>query len=66
MYIYIDSYIKTSGKLPTKNLQLIHTQIKINSNITLKIVIKPQENRTREEGGKNAIKTNPKQLIKWQ
>ena len=36
--------------MQTKNLQLIHKQIrKINSNATLKIVIKPQEERTREE-----------------
>ena len=49
MYIYIDSHIKISGQLQTKNLQLIHKQIrKINSNTTLKIVIKPQEERTRE------------------
>ena len=62
-YIYINSYIKTSGQLQTKNLQLIHKQIrKINSNTTLKIVIKPQEERTREEGKKKrATKTNPKQ-----
>ena len=45
----------------------IDTQRKINSNTTLKIVIKPQEERTREEGKKKiATKTNPKQLIKWQ
>ena len=37
---------------------------KINSNTTLKIVIKPQEKRKREE--KRATKTNQKQLIKWQ
>ena len=35
-----------------KNLPWIHTQIrKINSNTTLKIVIKPQEERTREGKG---------------
>ena len=45
----------------------IHTQIrKINSNTTLKRVIKPQEERTREEGKKKEQRTNPKQLIKWQ
>ena len=39
--------------MQTKNLQTIHTQIrKINSNTTLKIVIKPEEERTREEGKK--------------
>ena len=53
IYIYIDSYIKTSGQLQTKNLQLIHKQIrKINSNTTLKTVIKPQGERTRDEGKK--------------
>ena len=37
----------------TKNLQLIHKQIiKINSNTTLRIVIKLQEERKREEGKK--------------
>ena len=47
----IHPYIKTSGQLKTKNLQLINIQRgKINSNTTLKIVIKPQEERTR--GGK--------------
>ena len=36
--------------MQTKNLQLIQTQIrKINSNTTLKIDIKPEEERTREE-----------------
>ena len=43
----------------------IDTQRKINSNTTLKIVIKPEEERTREEGKKKATKTSPKQLIKW-
>jgi len=46
---------------------LIHKQLrKINSNTTLKRVIKPQEERTREEGKKKATKTNPKQFIKCQ
>ena len=37
----------------TRDLQLIHKQIrKINSNTTLKIVIKTQGERTREEGKK--------------
>ena len=31
---------------------MIHKQRKINSNTTLKIVIKPQEKRTRREGKK--------------
>ena len=48
-YTYIDSYIKTSGQLQTKNVQLIHKQTrKINSNILLNIVIKPQEERIEE------------------
>ena len=39
--------------MQTKNLQLIHTEIrKINSNTTLKIFIKTKEERTREEGKK--------------
>ena len=39
--------------MKTKNLQLIHIQIrKINLNTTLKIVIKPKEERTKEEGKK--------------
>ena len=39
--------------MQTKNIQLIHKQIrKINSNTTLKIVTKPEEERTREEGKK--------------
>ena len=53
IYIYRDSYIKASGQLQSKNLHLIHMQIrKINSHKTIKIVIKPKE-RTREEGKKN-------------
>ena len=49
IHIYIDSYMKTLGKLQTKNLHLIHKQIgKINSNTTLKVVIKPQEETTKE------------------
>ena len=48
--MYIDFSIKTSGQPQTKILQLIHKQIrKINSNTTLKLVIKPEEERTREE-----------------
>ena len=65
--MYIDAYIQTTGLLQTQNLQLIHTQARnINSNTRLKRIIKPQEERTREEGEKRATKTNPKQLIKWQ
>ena len=53
IYIHIDSYIKISGQQQTKNLQLIHKQIrKINSNSTPKILIKPHEERTGEEGKK--------------
>ena len=46
-YIERDSYINTSEELQTEHLQLIHKQIrKIISNTTLKIVIKPEEERT--------------------
>ena len=62
--IYIP--IKTSWYLQTKNLQQIDTQIrKINTNTTLNIVIKPQENKRKKEEERPA-KTNLKQLIKWQ
>ena len=45
----------------------IDTQRKINSKTTLKIVIKPKEDRTREEGKeKEQQKQISKQLIKWQ
>ena len=48
-----DKKKKLQDNCKQKNLQLIHKQIrKINSNTTLKIVIKPQEERTREEGKK--------------
>ena len=41
--------MKTLGKLQTKNLHWIYKQIgKINSNTTLKVVIKPQEETTKE------------------
>ena len=50
---HIYRHNKTSGQLQSKNLQQIHTQIrKINSNTTVKRVIRPQEERTREEGKK--------------
>ena len=56
--------MKTSGQLQTKNLQLIHKQIrKNNSNTTLKIVIKPQEERTREEGKKKKSNKNKSKAI---
>ena len=38
----------------------VKNQLKYNT----KIVIKPQEERTKDE--KRATKTNPKQVIKWQ
>ena len=64
VYIYTDCYIKISWDLKIENTQEIHTQIKSNPNITLKIVIKSQEkNRGREE--KRHIKTNPKHLKRW-
>jgi len=36
-----------------------------NPNIALKIAIKPQEKRTKEEGKKKDLQRNPKQLMKW-
>ena len=66
-YIYIYRF-KTSELLQTKNIQLIHKQIrKINSNTTLKTVIKPQEERTREgkkKSNKNKSKTINKMAIR--
>ena len=47
--IYIQTHIKTSEKLQKSTMD---TQRKINSNTTLKIVIKPEEERTTEEGKK--------------
>ena len=42
-----------------------HTKRKSKPNTTLKMVIKPQEKRTREEGNKKrSTKTNPNQLIR--
>ena len=48
-----------------KSIIDIHTNKKSNPNTTLKIVIKLQKNK-RKKGEKRPIKTNPKQLIKWQ
>ena len=62
IHIYIDSY--QNFRITANQKSTIDTQRKINSNTTLKIVIKPQEQGTR--GEKRATKTNPKQLIKWQ
>ena len=43
-----------------------HTR-KRNPNTTIKLVIKSEEKRTKEEGKKKRpTKTNPKQLTKWQ
>ena len=51
--------------MQTKNLQLIHKQVrKINSNTALKIVIKPEEERTREEGKKKEHKNKSKSINK--
>ena len=48
-----------------KNLQLIDKHIrKINSNTTLKIVIKPEEERTREKGRKKINKNKSKGINK--
>ena len=50
----------------TNQKSTIDTQIrKSNPNTTLKIVIKPEEERTRGGKKKRAINTKPKQLIKW-
>ena len=43
-----------------------HTKIERNPNTTLKIVIKSQEQKTKEEGRKRPTKTIPRQLTKWQ
>ena len=51
---YIQTHIKTSEKLQKSTM---HTQRKINSNTTLRIVIKPEEERTREEGKKTEQQT---------
>ena len=63
-YIHIDSYIKISGQLQTKNLQLIYKQTrKTTSNTILKIVIKPQEERTREVGKKKRVTKNKSKTV---
>ena len=57
--LYIDSY--QNFRITAKQKSTIDTQIrKINSNTMLKIVIKPEEERPREEE-KRATKINPKQ-----
>ena len=44
-----------------------HTKRKKNPNISLNLVIKLHEKRIKEEGKKKkTMKTNPKQLTKWQ
>ena len=49
--MYIDSY--QNFRITPSQKSTIDTQIrKINSNTTLNIIIKPQEERTREEGEK--------------
>ena len=64
IYISITTLNVNGLNAPTKRHRLdewIHKQRKINSNTTLKIVIKPEEERTRDEGKeKRAAKTNPK------
>ena len=63
--MHIASYIKTSESLQTKNLQLIHKQIrKINSNTTVMIVIKPQEKKGRKKSNKNKSKAINKMAIR--
>ena len=73
-YIYIDSskliykLLRQNFRIKANQKSTIDKQIrKINSKTTLKIVIKPKEERTRQEGmKKKATKTNKKHLIKWQ
>ena len=47
---YIYRLLYQNFRATAKQKSIIDTQRKINSNTTLKIVIKPQEERTREEG----------------
>ena len=55
IYIYIDSY-QTFGATANQK-STIDKQIRQNSNTTRKIVIKTQEERTREEGKSNKNKS---------
>ena len=65
--LYMYRLLYQSFRITANQKHTLDKQRKINSNITLKIVIKPEEENTREEGKKKrATKTNPKQLIKWQ
>ena len=60
MYIYIDCFIKISWEMQTKKLQYIQTQKrKSNLNTALKMIIKPQEKRTQEEGKKKQLQKQP-------
>ena len=63
--MYIQTPIlKLRGTANQKSTIDTHTNKKNQPNTTLKIVLKPQEGRTREE--KRVTKPNLKQLIKWQ
>ena len=63
---YIYRLLSQNFTITANQKSTIDKQIrKIYSNTTLKIIIKPQDAKTREEGKKTATKTNPKQLIKW-
>ena len=53
MYIYICTLLYENFRVTANQESSIDTQrTKINSNTTLKIVIKPQEEKTRQEGKK--------------
>ena len=53
--------------MQTKKLKYVHHKIgKSNPNTALKMVIKPHEKETKEEGKKRRTQTNPKQFRKWQ
>ena len=49
-----------------KSMTDTHKKIERNTNITLKIVIKSQVKRAKEEEMEQKIKTTRKQLTKWQ
>ena len=70
MYIYIYIYrllYQDFRATANQKLQFIHKQVrKVNSNTTLKIVIKPQEEKQEKKGRKKSNKNKSKQLIKWQ
>ena len=64
MYIYRMLYKTLMATTNQKFIIDIHTKKKKNPNITLKTVMKSQENKIKWK--KNPYKTNSKQLTKWQ